>query len=77
MGRTFRALVATALMVEIAAIFFAASTRVILSELHASHAVIPGAEGVNALAVFALAVVIFRRALEAGRRIEANMSPEA
>lgn len=77
MGRTLRALVATLLMVEIAAIFFGTSIWAILSGLHAGPAVILGAEALAALFVLALGVVIFRRALAAERSIEADLSPEA
>lgn len=74
MGRTLRALIATLLMVEIAAIFFGTSTWAILSELHASQPVIFGGEGLAAVIVLAIGVVVFRRALAAEQRIEAGLS---
>lgn len=77
MGRTLRALIATLLMVEIAAIFFGTSTWAILSELHASQTVILGGEAVTAVIVVILAVIVFRRALAAERRIDEGVSSEA
>lgn len=74
MGRTLRALIATLLMVEIAAIFFGTSTWAILSELHASQPIIFGGEAVAGLIVVAIAVVVFRRALAAEQRIDAGVS---
>jgi hypothetical protein len=74
MGRTLRALIATLLMVEIAAIFFGTSTWAILSELHASQPVILGGEGLTAAVVLVIGVVVFRRALAAEQRIEAGLS---
>ncbi len=74
MGRTLRALIATLLMVEIAAIFFGTSTWAILSELHASQTVILGGEAVTAVVVVIIAVIVFRRALAAERRIDEGVS---
>ena len=76
MGRILRALLATFLIVEIAAIFLGTSTWAILSELHASQPVILGGEGLAALVIVALAVVIFRRAVAAERRIDENLPSE-
>lgn len=74
MGRTLRALIATLLMVEIAAIFFGTSTWAILSELHASQPIIFGGEVIAAVIVLAIGVVVFQRALAAEQRIEAGLS---
>ncbi|MBA3068578.1 MAG: hypothetical protein FP825_08865 [Hyphomonas sp.] len=74
MGRTLRAVIATLLMVEIAAIFFGTSTWAILTELHASLPVILGGEAVAGLAVLVIAVIVFRRALAAERRIDEGVS---
>lgn len=74
MGRTLRAVIATLLMVEIAAIFFGTSTWAILSELHASLPVILGGEVVAGLVVLFIAVIVFRRALAAERRIDEGVS---
>jgi hypothetical protein len=72
MGRILRALVATLLIIEIAAIFLGTSTWALLAEMHASSSVILGGEALAGLAIVALAVVIFRRALAAERRIDEN-----
>jgi hypothetical protein len=74
MGRTLRAVIATLLMVEIAAIFFGTSTWAILTELHASLPAILGGEAVAGLAVLFIAVIVFRRALAAERRIDEGVS---
>jgi hypothetical protein len=72
MGRFFRALIVTVLIVEIAAIFVGTSIWALLAELHASLPVIIGAEMVAALGAASLAVIIFRRAVAAEQRIEAG-----
>lgn len=76
MGRLLRALLATFLLTEIAAVFLGTSVWAILAELHASLPVVIGAEAVAGIAVIALAVVIFRRALTAEQRIEAGIPSE-
>ncbi|MFN7055099.1 hypothetical protein [Hyphomonas sp.] len=76
MGRFFRALIATVLLVEIAAIFLGTSIWAFLSELHASLPVIIGAEVVAAVGVAVLAVIIFRRAMASEQRIEAGIPSE-
>lgn len=76
MGRILRALIATFLLVEIAAIFFGTSTWAILSELHASTPIIIGGEALTGLGILVIAVVVFRRALAAERRID-SQSPSA
>jgi hypothetical protein len=77
MGRVLRALVATLLLIEIAAIFLGTSTWAILSELHASQNIILGGEGIAALVVVVLAVVIYRRAIAAEIRIDQNVASDA
>ncbi len=77
MGRLLRALIATFLIIEIAAIFLGTSTWVILMELHASLPVILGGEVVAGLVTLAVAVVVFRRALDAERRIDENIPSDA
>lgn len=77
MGRIIRALVATLLIIEIAAIFLGTSTWAILSELHASQQVILGGEALAGLAILALAVVVFQRAHAAERRIDENQPSDA
>ncbi len=77
MGRILRALVATVLIIEIVAIFLGTSTWAILSELHASQQVIIGGEVIAALVTLALAVIVFRRALDAERRIDENIPSDA
>lgn len=77
MGRILRACIATLLIIEIAAIFLGTSTWAILSELHASQPVILGGEAVAGLAIMALSVVVFRRALDAERRIDENVASDA
>lgn len=72
MGRTLRALIATFLLVEIAAIFFGTSTWAILSELHASQPVIIGGEAITGVGIVIIAVAVFRRALAAERRIDSQ-----
>ena len=77
MGRILRAFIATLLIIEIAAIFLGTSTWAILSELHASQPVILGGEAIAGLAIIALAVVVFQRALAAERRIDENLPSDA
>ncbi len=77
MGRILRAFIATLLIIEIAAIFLGTSTWAILSELNASQQVILGGEAVAGLAITALSVVVFRRALEAERRMDENHASDA
>ncbi len=77
MGRLFRALISTLLIIEIAAIFLGTSTWVILMELHASTQVIIGGEVIAGLLIIAVSVVVFRRALEAERRIDENIPSDA
>lgn len=77
MGRVLRALIATLLLVEIAAIFLGTSTWAILSELHASQSIILGGEVVSALVIVVLAVVVYRRAIAAERRIDENIPSDA
>lgn len=77
MGRLFRALIATFLLTEIAAIFLGVSVWALLAELHASLPVILGAEMIAAIAVLALAAVIFRRAMAAEARIEAGIPSDS
>lgn len=77
MSRTLRALVATLLLVEITAVFLGTSTWAILSEMHASMPFIWGGEALAALGVIAVAVTVFKRAIEAERRIDAGVSSEA
>lgn len=77
MGRLFRALIATFLLTEIAAIFLGTSVWAVLVEFHASLPVIIGAEAVAAAAVLVLAVIIFRRAMAAEARIEAGLPSES
>ncbi|MEQ9506507.1 MAG: hypothetical protein RLO80_09590 [Hyphomonas sp.] len=77
MGRILRAFIATLLIIEIAAIFLGTSTWAILSELHASMPVILGGEAIAGLAIIALAVVVFQRALAAERRIDEKLPSDA
>ena len=77
MGRLLRALLATFLLAEIAAIFLGTSVWAILAELHASVPFIIGAEAIAGLAVIALAAMIFRRAISAEQRIEAGIPSES
>lgn len=77
MGRLLRALLATFLLTEIAAIFLGTSVWAVLAELHASLPFVIGAEAVAGAAVVLLAVVIFRRALSAEQRIEAGIPSES
>lgn len=77
MGRHFRALIATFLLTEIAAIFLGTSVWAVLVELHASLPVIIGAEAMAAALVLGLAVVFFRRAMAAEARIEAGIPSES
>ena len=77
MGRILRALVATVLIIEIVAVFLGTSTWAILSELHASQQIVIGGEVVAGLVTLALAVIVFRRALDAERRIDENIPSDA
>ncbi|MFN4024624.1 MAG: hypothetical protein ACK4MQ_07320 [Hyphomonas sp.] len=77
MGRLLRALLATFLLTEIAAVFLGTSVWAILAELHASLPFVIGAEVVAGIVVIALAIFIFRRALTAEQRIEAGISSES
>ena len=77
MGRTLRALVATILLAEITAIFLGTSVWAILSEFHASLPVIWGGEGLAAIGVLAVAIIVFQRAIAAEHRIEAGIASEA
>lgn len=77
MGRLLRALLATFLLTEIIAVFLGTSVWAILAELHASLPFVIGAEVVAGVAILALAVMIFRRALSAEQRIEAGVPSES
>ncbi len=77
MGRLLRALISTILIVEIAAIFLGTSTWAILMELHANRQVLIGGEVIAALVIVAVSVVVFRRALDAERRIDENVPSDA
>lgn len=76
MGRFFRALIATLLLTEIAAIFLGTSVWAILTEFHASLPVIIGAEAIAAVSVMILAVIIFRRVMVAEIRIDEELPSE-
>ena len=65
MRRFLNAFVPTVLITEIAAITFMTATWAILSEFHAGLNVIIGGEVVTAVGMVALAVAIFRRAIQA------------
>ena len=76
MGRFFRALIATLLLIEIAAIFVGTSVWVILGEFHAGLPFMIGAEAVVAAGVAVLAVIVFRRAMAAEVRIVEDLPSE-
>ncbi|MFN3499945.1 MAG: hypothetical protein ACK40A_16205 [Pannonibacter indicus] len=77
MGHFFRALIATILLAEIAAIFLGSSVWAILAEFHATVPIMIGGEAIAGLAVLALAVIIFRRAMGAEVRVEAGIPSES
>lgn len=69
MNRFFKALISTLLLTELALITSATAIWVVLSELHAGKYMIMGAEAIDVIAIAMLAVVIFRRALNAEERM--------
>lgn len=77
MGRLLRALLATFLLTEIAAIFLGTSVWAILMDLHASMPVLIGAEAVAGVGIVVLAALIFRRAMAAETRVELGIPSES
>jgi len=72
MGRFPKALVMTLLIMEITAIVALATVWTSLSELHASQVIINIALGLSVVGLCVLAVMVFRRALAAEIRLEAE-----
>ena len=72
MGRFPKALVMTLLLMEITAIVALTTVWTILSELHASQVIINIALGLSVLGLCVLTVMVFRRALAAEIRLEAE-----
>lgn len=70
MGRTLRALVSTALLIEIATVFSVVTVWVILSQLHVPQFFFAPALGLTGLAMLVLAVKVFSMALASERRID-------
>lgn len=73
MGRFPKALVMTLLIMEITAIVALTTVWTSLSELHASQVIINIALGLSVVGLGALAVMVFRRAMAAERRLESSV----
>lgn len=74
MIRVITALVQTLLLVEISAIALATLIWAIVSQLHGGTIMLFSAEGVGAIAVLYLGILIFKRALAAETRIHEDQS---
>jgi len=77
MGPFLKALIPAALLTEIAAIVFLTATWAILAEMHFGASVIIGGEAVTAIGIVAIAVVVFRRAIQSERRMAQGEQADA
>ena len=77
MGPVIKAIIPAALLTEIAAIVFMTATWSILAELHFPNSIILGGEAVTAIGIAAIAVAVFRRAIQSERQMAAVTSSES